>query len=65
MNYTVKGTAIDNYIAEHGMSPYAFCKKFNVTVKTYDKIICGEKVKLATLFVLAHKMGLSLNDFLA
>lgn len=65
MDYIVKGTAIENYVSEHGISAYDFCKKFDIDVKTYDKIVRGEKVKIETLFVLAHKMDLSLNNFLA
>lgn len=65
MNYTVKGTVIENYVSENRISAYEFCKRFNIDVKTYDKILRGEKVKLTTLFVLAHKMNLSLNSFLA
>ena len=65
MEYTVKGTAIENYVSEHGISAYEFCKRFDIDVKTYDRIVRGEKVKLETLFVLSHKMNLSLNSFLA
>ena len=65
MDYIVKGTAMENYMSAHGITAYEFCKKFDIDVKTYDKIVRGEKVKLTTLFVLAHKMDLSLNDFLA
>ena len=65
MEYTVRGTEIENYVSEHGITAYEFCKKFDIDVRTYDKIVCGEKVKLTTLLVLANKMGLSLNDFLA
>ncbi|MBQ6728113.1 MAG: hypothetical protein IJQ87_04150 [Clostridia bacterium] len=65
MEYTVKGTAIENYVSENGISAYEFCKRFDIDVKTYDRIVRGEKVKLETLFVLSHKMNLSLNSFLA
>lgn len=65
MVYKVNGTAIENYAAAHGITAYDFCKQFGISVKTYDEIVRGEKVKLTTLFVLAHKLGLSLNDFLA
>ncbi|GEM_PF-2760979 len=65
MEYTVKGTAIENYVSQHGISAYEFCKRFDIDVKTYDRIVRGEKVKLETLFVLSHKMNLSLNSFLA
>ena len=65
MEYIVKGTEIENYVSNRGITAYEFCKRFNIDVKTYDKIVCGEKVKLTTLFVLASKMGLSLNAFLA
>ena len=65
MNYTVKGNAIENYVKKENISAYEFCKRFNLDVKTYDKIVCGKKVKLTTLFVLANKMQLSLNAFLA
>lgn len=65
MEYTVKGTAIENYVSEHGISAYEFCKKFGIHTDTYDKIVRGEKVKIETLFVLSHKMNLSLNSFLA
>lgn len=65
MEYTVNGTAIERYISENKMLPCDFCAQTGIDVRTYDKIVRGEKVSLTTLFVLAHKMGLSLNDFLA
>ena len=65
MNYQVQGKAIEDYTAKHNISAYEFCKTFGIHTSTYDKIIRGEKVKLTTLFVLAHKIGLSLKDFLA
>ena len=65
MIYKVKGIKMENYLSEHGLVPSDFCKKFDIDFRTYDKIVCGEQVKLTTLFVLAHRLGLSLNDFLA
>lgn len=65
MEYTVKGTKLEHYLSENGITVDDFCKQMNLDVRTYDKIIRGEKVGLTTLFVLAHKIGLSLNDFLA
>ncbi len=65
MEYTVKGTAMENYLYTNRITPVEFCKKYQIDYRTYDKIVRGEKVQLTTLFVLAHKIGLSLNDFLA
>ena len=65
MKYQVTGTAMERYMSENGITASEFCKKFDIDYRTYDKIVCGEKVNLTTLFVLAHKIGLSLNDFLA
>lgn len=65
MQYQITGTALERYLSERGMLPAKFCKETHIGTKTYDKIVRGEKVGLTTLFVLAHKIGLSLNDFLA
>ena len=65
MNYQVTGTALERYLSERGIAADDFCKQMRLAVKTYDKIVRGEKVSLVKLFVLAHKIGLSLNDFLA
>ena len=64
VDYKVKGDVIKNYVKEHGISAYQFCKQFKIGVKTYDKIVSGEKVGLTTLFSLARKMNVSLYDFL-
>lgn len=65
MDYQVTGTALEHYLSERGITADDFCKQINLDVRTYDKIVRGEKVGLTTLFVIAHKIGLSLNDFLA
>ena len=65
MDYQVTGTKLERYLSEKRITAEEFCKQVNLDVRTYDKIIYGEKVNLTTLFVLAHKIGLSLNDFLA
>ena len=64
MEYQVTGTVLERYLSEHGITAYDFCKKYNLDVRTYDSIVRGEKVGLTTLFVIAHRIGLSLNDFL-
>ena len=65
MNYQVTGTKLERYLSERGIAADDFCKQMHISAQTYDKIIRGEKVSLVKLFVLAHKIGLSLNDFLA
>lgn len=65
MEYKVTAKPINDYIAKHNISEKEFCEKFELQKNTYDKIIRGEKVVLTKLFVLAHNMNLSLNDFLA
>ena len=65
MDYQVTGTKLEHYLSEHGIAADDFCKQINLDVRIYDKIVRGEKVGLTTLFMLAHKTGLSLNDFLA
>ena len=64
IKYTVKGDALEKYVQENNLTAYEFCKKFGIGLTTYDKIICGKRVQLTTLFVLARKMGLSMYDFL-
>ncbi|MEG9429869.1 MAG: helix-turn-helix transcriptional regulator [Christensenellaceae bacterium] len=65
MDYQITGTALERYLSERGMLPAKFCKEMHISTNTYDKIVRGEKVSITTLFVLAHKTGLTLNDFLA
>ena len=65
MEYTVHGQAIKDYMSENNITKEEFCKRFDLHVNTYRDIMHGKKVKLTTLFVLAHKMNLSLNSFLA
>ena len=65
MEFKVSGDPIRNYMAENNVSAEEFCKKFDINAYTFNNIVNGKKVKLTTLFVLAHKMDLSLNSFLA
>lgn len=65
MEYKVTGEPIKNYMAENNVSAEEFCQKFDIKDYTFNSILNGKKVKLTTLFVLAHKMNLSLNSFLA
>ena len=64
LEYFVKGDPIEKYVKENNISAYEFCKRFHIGITTYDKIICGKRVPLTTLFVLARNMGVSLYDFL-
>ena len=65
MEYHVHGNAIKEYIARNDIIAAEFCKRFALPVNTYKNIIRGKKVPLTALFVLSHKMNLSLNSFLA
>ena len=65
MFYKVTPKPINDYLAENDISAKEFCEKLELETNTVKKIIRGEKVGLTKLFVLAHKMNLSLNDFLA
>lgn len=65
MNYQVTGAKLEHYLSERGIAADDFCKQMHLNVAVYDKIVRGEKVGLVKLFVLAHKIGLTLNDFLA
>ena len=65
MEYDITSKPIEDYMTENGISAEEFRIKFDLNTTTYDKIMRGEKVGLTKIFVLAHKMNLSLNDFLA
>ena len=65
MIYQVNGSALVNYVKENNLTAYEFCKKFGIKTHTFNKILHGKKVPLTTLFILSHKMNLSLNSFLA
>ena len=64
MFYKVTPKPINDYLTENDITAKEFCEKFELETNTVKKIIHGEKVGLTKLFVLAHKMNLSLNDFL-
>ena len=65
MVYQVNGSTLVNYVKENNLTAYEFCKKFGIKTATYNQILHNKKVPLTTLFVLSHKMNLSLNSFLA
>lgn len=65
MKYTVDGTALIEFVKDNNLTAYEFCKKYDVKISTFNKIVHGKKVPLTTLFILSHKINLSLNDFLA
>ena len=65
MEYDITSKPIEDYMTKNGISAEEFRIKFDLNTTTYDKIMRGEKVGLTKIFVLAHKMNLSLNDFLA
>ena len=65
MIYQVDGSVLVNYVKDNHITAYEFCKQFGIKTHTFNKILRGEKVPLTTLFILSHKMNLSLNSFLA
>ena len=65
MTYTITGKPIEDYLEKNGLEKKAFMLKFDLNPTTYGKIMRGEKVSLTKIFILAHKMNLSINDFLA
>ena len=65
MEYQVKNNAIKDYLSENNITAEEFCKRFDLPANTYKNIMREKKVPLTALFVLAGKMKLSLNSFLA
>ena len=62
MNNHVKTQIIIDYLKNNNMSKTAFCKKCNLSVKTYEKIINGEDFKVVALFKIARLINCQIHN---
>jgi len=53
------------YMEQNNFSKITFCKKCNLSVQTFNKILKGEKgYRLTALFKIARELGCSIADLL-
>ena len=62
MNNNVNTQIIFEHLKNNNLSKTAFCKKCNLGVKTYEKIINGEDFKIISLFKIARQLNCQIHN---
>ena len=53
---------IENYIKENNLSMTAFCKKSNIGLKTFYKIMLNKNVMSKSLYKVSKFLGIKFNE---
>ncbi len=59
---TVNVSKIKSYIKENGLTKTEFCKKCEISISAFNRVLTGMNGKLNTLFKIAKEMKIHIHE---